>query len=940
MSGQSKTPEKHLFSVSTFSLAGFVAFMLLVCSTLIHVQAQDRDRVVIRGPQGSEATQVREGVERYGPIQRSDTLWNIASRLRPHSSVTVQQTMIALVQANPSVFPHGNPNDMLVGYYLRIPSLQEIQMVNPEAAIRQIRQGEVLLEQQQAIVEERNQANRYLQEQTELLEQSRQETAEAIGQVRGQYEEEFIQLQAKLQASITNSESVFRENTELKQKLQDLEQLIASLNDVVVLNEEYEGEIRSLYELLDELKHEQELVRIKTEEKGMVEQLVEHPAALALLASVPALLMILLTTWLLRRKDSEVVSVASVVDKNLEDDFLDDNLSDEEVRDALDKELLGDFEGTDALLMDNPFDLADDDDRMELDALSDELLTRQEEKVESTMTVAKEQAEKEDEDFPLVDDLDLLELEEEEVITQTEQAEEASETIDIDPDSDALEEQLGQLEQDELDNLLSGLFDEEKSESEQEQEAIDETVETETKTEEVSLEEDKAIDADINIDDIEALLMETQAEEQESLQEELSALDNQDMSSDEIEALLSDVQEPSVDGNDEDDAEHDPFDPDMLLRQAEEATLAAHQQADAQETVSGDGNQDSQNEQDDEEIDIEQLLHEHHPVETAAVDLESEHDTEHEQKNEDQSQQEVELDGIEAIEQEQLDEFESVEPNEDSIDYGWSGEEENLEEQWQELELSTNEIEDESLFDKEEQEAAIEHIGFEPEELELSEQDTRIDFFDEQDDTPLPEGVSLLDESSEVPVQYENLSFQPLNQEQAFSLAKPFHEEQEEYGFELGSRQPREYKQWDYFADVDAKKQELEQELSQDNLSMRELHAETFSKREQRLARSVSEAEEQLMQALLDKQEKQTTLSVEDIADLPEQDEDDYVDDAHKLNADIREEEQQQLDIARFFIDEETWEEARDALQMPLASSDDTIRSAAQELLAKIPDDA
>lgn len=69
----------------------------------------------------ASAVSTSEGGEiSYGPVQTTDTLWSIASRIKPSRNVTVQQVMIALLSENPEAFDHGNINDLKAGYFLRI----------------------------------------------------------------------------------------------------------------------------------------------------------------------------------------------------------------------------------------------------------------------------------------------------------------------------------------------------------------------------------------------------------------------------------------------------------------------------------------------------------------------------------------------------------------------------------------------------------------------------------------------------------------------------------------------------------------------------------------------------------------------------------------------------------------------------------------------------
>lgn len=59
-------------------------------------------------------------------VASGDTLWNVATRLRPDSGISMDQMMIALVEANPEVFPSGNINAMRAGFALNVPSREAI----------------------------------------------------------------------------------------------------------------------------------------------------------------------------------------------------------------------------------------------------------------------------------------------------------------------------------------------------------------------------------------------------------------------------------------------------------------------------------------------------------------------------------------------------------------------------------------------------------------------------------------------------------------------------------------------------------------------------------------------------------------------------------------------------------------------------------------------
>ncbi len=73
----------------------------------------------------------------FGPVSRGETLWSIASRLRPNAGVSVNQMMIALYRANPRAFS-GNINRLKSGARLHVPSRSEIRRVSHASANRKV----------------------------------------------------------------------------------------------------------------------------------------------------------------------------------------------------------------------------------------------------------------------------------------------------------------------------------------------------------------------------------------------------------------------------------------------------------------------------------------------------------------------------------------------------------------------------------------------------------------------------------------------------------------------------------------------------------------------------------------------------------------------------------------------------------------------------------
>ena len=69
-------------------------------------------------------------------VQPRDTLWGIASRVRPDSRLSMNQTMLAIYEANPGAFG-GNINILRAGARLRIPSADAIYSIDRAYALNE-----------------------------------------------------------------------------------------------------------------------------------------------------------------------------------------------------------------------------------------------------------------------------------------------------------------------------------------------------------------------------------------------------------------------------------------------------------------------------------------------------------------------------------------------------------------------------------------------------------------------------------------------------------------------------------------------------------------------------------------------------------------------------------------------------------------------------------
>lgn len=82
-------------------------------------------------------------------VQRNDTLWKIAQRVRASDTVSLQQMMLALFEENPQAFQNNNMNSLMADALLTVPNSARATQTNQREAISQINQQIAAWEQRQ-----------------------------------------------------------------------------------------------------------------------------------------------------------------------------------------------------------------------------------------------------------------------------------------------------------------------------------------------------------------------------------------------------------------------------------------------------------------------------------------------------------------------------------------------------------------------------------------------------------------------------------------------------------------------------------------------------------------------------------------------------------------------------------------------------------------------
>jgi len=205
---------------------------------------------------------VKKGETTYGPTQRSDTLWSIASNLRPDDSVTVYQMMMALLKENPEAFYGDNVNTLKAGYVLRVPDKSVVEAVDATQAEReaarqyeQWRQGHggavtpsedkgtgpanapAKGAQQSAAAGQNEESGRL------RLVAPGDTSAKSAG-AGGDAQKELDKLRSELAIAMESSDTAKRESDELRSRVATLENQINSMQRLLTLKDESLNELQ------------------------------------------------------------------------------------------------------------------------------------------------------------------------------------------------------------------------------------------------------------------------------------------------------------------------------------------------------------------------------------------------------------------------------------------------------------------------------------------------------------------------------------------------------------------------------------------------------------------------------------------------------------------------------------------------------------------------
>lgn len=182
-------------------------------------------------------------------IGADDTLWDVAMQVRPDSSVSVQQTMLALQRLNSEAFIADNINMVRRGQVLRIPDIEQIRALSAREAM-----GEV--SRQNQLFENRRNVPLSSQPVTAAPAQAPADTPNGRGELsvvsvgadepatqsisggqNAELDARIAALENELAVQLEEADRVARQNAELLARLSQLEQQIDSAQEIIRLRD-------------------------------------------------------------------------------------------------------------------------------------------------------------------------------------------------------------------------------------------------------------------------------------------------------------------------------------------------------------------------------------------------------------------------------------------------------------------------------------------------------------------------------------------------------------------------------------------------------------------------------------------------------------------------------------------------------------------------------
>lgn len=311
----------------------------------------------------------------FGPTGENQTLWSIASELRPSRNVSVQQTLLAIYRINPQAFDNQNIHELIPGSRLRVPSLEQVRSATTEQAVAIMKAHELRLKQPKpekpAPVKQIEVKPKPVAEPTApkppVVTPPKPEPVKPVETTANvppvstspKGEKQVSDLKDKLQGSQSELESLEEKNHRLRLMLSQVQSEVETLKSELNDEERIRSEVEKL--LAEERQRVAEQQRMQP---STMDKILSNGWLVGLAALIPGALLALLVVMLLgRRSKSKEEEAAQQQTQDIDPlaapiglaaaDQLDDELS-------LDDDLFGDDDSEPLLEQDEKAELEED----------------------------------------------------------------------------------------------------------------------------------------------------------------------------------------------------------------------------------------------------------------------------------------------------------------------------------------------------------------------------------------------------------------------------------------------------------------------------------------------------------------------------------------------------------------------------------------------------
>jgi pilus assembly protein FimV len=296
---------------------------------------------------GRAASEGQINSQEYGVTGLGDTLWKIALKVRPNPSVTVQQTMLALKDANPDAFINNNINLLKAGHVLRIPDAEQIRAHSIAAAVAEVRvQNEEFVTYRNDALAQLDGSKRQSGRATDGANSNDGElkllaTNNSSGETAGDGSAAANQaLQSDLDVAEEDLDRARRANSELNVRMEDLQGQLDTLTEILKLKDD---QLTALRAEVQKMQANADAVQPKQQVAQNSGSFFTSPLFLGVIMLILVIVVVAVLLMVRKRRTQE----------NTEDDF------EEEAVDAVEQDTeLQDTEETETRIEEDEEDIA------------------------------------------------------------------------------------------------------------------------------------------------------------------------------------------------------------------------------------------------------------------------------------------------------------------------------------------------------------------------------------------------------------------------------------------------------------------------------------------------------------------------------------------------------------------------------------------------------